>query len=70
MMKLYLMRHQIIDLVLKREFVNRIGYWTIQNAIKYDESGEMKETIDWLLNDENALQLLQKLEIQEIRINA
>lgn len=46
------------DLVLKREFVNRIGYWTIQNAIKYDESGEMKETIDWLLNDENALQLL------------
>lgn len=47
-----------LDLVLKREFVNRMGYWTLQNSIKDDKTGKMKETIDWLLNDENALQLL------------
>lgn len=46
-----------LDLVLKREFVNRIGYWTLQNSIKDDTTGDMKEAIDWLLNDENALQL-------------
>lgn len=46
-----------LDLVLKREFVNRMGYWTLQNSIKDDTTGEIKETIEWLLNDKNALQL-------------
>lgn len=47
-----------LDLVLKREFVNRMGYWTLQNAIKDDKTGKMKETMDWLLSDKDALQLL------------
>lgn len=47
-----------LDLVLKREFVNRMGYWTLQNSIKDDKTGKMKETMDWLLDDEDALQLL------------
>lgn len=46
-----------LNLVLKREFVNRMGYWTLQNSIKDDQTGKIKETIDWLLNDEEALQL-------------
>ena len=47
-----------LDLVLKREFVNRMGYWTLQNTIKDDNTGEMKATMDWILNDKDALQLI------------
>ena len=46
-----------LDDVLKREFVNRMGYWTIQNSIKYDETGNVKAAIDWILTDKEALKL-------------
>ena len=44
-----------LNLVLKREFVNRIGYRTIQNAVK--DNKDVKEALEWLINDEDALQL-------------
>lgn len=44
------------DLVLKRAFVSRAGYQTIQNTVKDNE--EVKTALDWLLNDYDALQLL------------
>lgn len=47
-----------LEMVLKRELVNRVGYWTLQNALKGDNKSEVKETLDWLLTDDNALQLL------------
>lgn len=45
------------SLVLKREFINRIGYDKLEKSIKDDQTGEMKETINWIFNDEEALQL-------------
>lgn len=42
--------------VLKREFVNRIGYHTIQTA--YRNGGEaVGKTLDWILGDRETLQL-------------
>lgn len=43
------------DDILKREFVNRIGYQNIQSLMRQDIS--LKDTLDWLLEDDNALQL-------------
>lgn len=43
-------------LVLKREFVNRIGYHTIQNTYKAKPK-EVKETLDWLFSDLKNIQL-------------
>ena len=45
------------DTVLKREFVNRMGYWNLQNSIKDDDAGEAKEAIKWIFNDQENLQL-------------
>lgn len=45
------------DTVLKREFVNRMGYWNLQNSIKDDDTGEAKEAIKWIFNDQENLQL-------------
>lgn len=42
-------------MILLREFVDRIGYQTIQNEV--NRSSETKEAIEWLLNDEDGLQL-------------
>lgn len=44
-----------LDLILKREFVSRVGFWTLQNEVK---NADTKETIDWLFQDPDALQLL------------
>lgn len=43
--------------VLKREFVNRMGYWTLQNTIKDDTDGDVKAAVDWIFNNEENLQL-------------
>ena len=43
--------------VLKREFVNRMGYWTLQSAIKDDADGEVLEAIRWIFNNKENLQL-------------
>lgn len=43
------------ELVLKREFVNRVGYRTIQSVVK--ENSDVKEALDWLAEDKEALQL-------------
>lgn len=43
-----------MDLVLKREFVNRIGYWAIQNGAK---NSKIKDALDWLISDKDALKL-------------
>lgn len=42
--------------VLKREFVNRIGYYTIQSAYRADPE-TVGGTLDWLLGDRENLQL-------------
>lgn len=44
-----------LALVLEREFVNRVGYHTIQSAVKKNE--KVKVALDWLLSDEDALSL-------------
>ena len=44
-----------LNLVLQREFVNRVGYNNIQSAVR-DEEG-VREALDWLLADKDALQL-------------
>lgn len=44
-------RHQ----VLERTFVERVGYQSIQNAVK--DQPNVREALDWLLDDTNALQL-------------
>lgn len=46
-----------LELVLRREFVNRMGYWSIQNTIRNDKTGNMEETLSWILNDKQNLQL-------------
>ncbi|WP_304428031.1 discoidin domain-containing protein [uncultured Clostridium sp.] len=43
------------NMVLRREFVNRVGYLQIQNAIK--NQANVKEALDWLVADDNALEL-------------
>lgn len=43
--------------VLKREFVNRMGYWTLQNAIKDDTDGGIREAVEWIFNNEENLEL-------------
>ena len=43
--------------VLKREFVNRMGYWTLQSAIKDDADGEVLEAVRWIFNNKENLQL-------------
>ena len=43
------------DIILRREFVNRMGYQTIQTAVKTQAS--IEAALDWLLSDEDALQL-------------
>lgn len=43
-------------LILKREFVDRIGYQNVQNLYKSKPS-EVKETLDWLFGDIENIQL-------------
>lgn len=45
------------DTVLKREFINRMGYWNLQNSIKDDDTGETKEAVNWIFNSQENLQL-------------
>lgn len=46
-----------LELVFKRELVNRLGYWNIQTAVRDDSTKTMKETLTWILNDMQNLQL-------------
>ncbi len=46
-----------LELVLKREFVNRMGYWPMQNMLKNDTNGQINEILNWILNDKQNLQL-------------
>lgn len=39
--------------LLKREFVNRVGKYTLNSL--YKESGDKKEAIDWLMNNQDVL---------------
>ena len=50
-------------LILEREFVNKIGYWTIQNKVEY--SPEYIDTLDWLLASNERLG--QIIEVGEVR---
>lgn len=34
-----------------------MGYWNLQNSIKDDDTGEAKEAIKWIFNDQENLQL-------------
>lgn len=43
--------------VLQREFVNRLGYWSLQSIMKDDETGTVKDAVDWIYNDEENLRL-------------
>lgn len=43
-------------IILRREFVDRYGYQTIQNAIR--RSDDVKDAIEWLLSDNDNLSLL------------
>lgn len=43
------------DLILKRAFVSRIGYQTLQSFYKLSEDN--KEALNWFLNDKEALKL-------------
>ena len=47
------------DIILKRELVNRIGYWSIQNLANTDE--KCKIALDWILEDEKVLDLAIKV---------
>lgn len=46
-----------LELVFKRELVNRLGYWNIQTSVRDDATKTMKETLNWLLSDMQNLQL-------------
>lgn len=37
--------------------MNRMGYWTLQSAIKDDADGEVLEAIRWIFNNKENLQL-------------
>lgn len=43
------------DLILRREFVNRVGYHTIQSVVKSQPN--VRTALDWLLADSDGLQL-------------
>ncbi len=40
-----------LNTVLQREFVNRMGYWSLQNVIRDDESGSIREAVEWVFKD-------------------
>lgn len=46
-----------LNTVLQREFVNRMGYWSLQNVIRDDESGSIREAVEWVFNNEENLRL-------------
>lgn len=49
-------------LILEREFVNKIGYWTIQNLVELDST--YIQTLDWILsNNENLEQMIEVGEV-------
>lgn len=48
--------------ILEREFVNKIGYWTIQNLVELDPT--YIQTLDWILSDNENLE--QIIEVGEV----
>ena len=49
-------------LILEREFVRKVGFWTIQNLVEY--TPDSAETLDWILSDNQNLE--QIIEVGEI----
>ncbi len=48
--------------ILEREFVNKLGYWNIQELAEHTSG--MSETLDWILSDDERLE--QIIEVGEI----
>ncbi len=49
------------EMVLEREFVNKFGYWSIQN---YCRNETLRNAIEWVLNDKTLLEMV--IEVGEI----